>query len=473
MRRSTPLTRASGTFALMCAAVAVLLVWFRYGAPTPRIDVLTAIGLALASGLVWVVATRRAPYAGTQAEPVGQPASGAPEIPSVIPRPGLVRIGPGIAAMLGLLALIPAAILGQLPDGEQQRTIRALQEAGARVATGAVVSVDSEEHSGVGYGSRRSGGSYYFVSMKVKVHEGAVLDVDRGITASSPSADQEVAVLYAPGRPELGGWVDESDDVRAFVPGWRLRLPPSGPVPLLGLSLVCLLFVGAAGQLGSRGQRRVLIEDSAAGQVHAMRVERLEAVLETHTTVGSRAGSVVEKVRTRLRVTGAAGSIDLADVEGETLGHGREFSVGGGWVCVARRWTMVKDKHPLPVVYVADDGRMFWATTRTWEVRLHSSPGGFEEHATRPDTQGRLFHGFCGTTPGARLALVGVHALLAVALLPVLTGHTTHLVGWLTTVPAVVAAVIATPIVLNRARGRLRREEGWVRTSTRDARVPD
>lgn len=44
MRRSTLITRALGSTALVCAAVALSLVFVRYDAPAPRWDILGALG---------------------------------------------------------------------------------------------------------------------------------------------------------------------------------------------------------------------------------------------------------------------------------------------------------------------------------------------------------------------------------------------------------------------------------------------
>ncbi|MET8125125.1 hypothetical protein ABZV67_05910 [Streptomyces sp. NPDC005065] len=49
MRRSTLITRALGSTALVCAAVALSLVFVRHDAPAPRWDMVGALGAAAAA----------------------------------------------------------------------------------------------------------------------------------------------------------------------------------------------------------------------------------------------------------------------------------------------------------------------------------------------------------------------------------------------------------------------------------------
>lgn len=64
MRRSTLITRALGSTALVCAAVALSLVFVRYDAPAPRWDILGALGAAAVTAGGWMLACRTAPPLG-------------------------------------------------------------------------------------------------------------------------------------------------------------------------------------------------------------------------------------------------------------------------------------------------------------------------------------------------------------------------------------------------------------------------
>ncbi|MFJ4846282.1 hypothetical protein [Streptomyces sp. NPDC088733] len=85
MRRSTLLTRGFGATALVCAAVALALVFVRYDAPAPRWDILTALGASAVAAGAWVVACRLAPPLGLA--PSAPLPSAPPPVPRKLPMP--------------------------------------------------------------------------------------------------------------------------------------------------------------------------------------------------------------------------------------------------------------------------------------------------------------------------------------------------------------------------------------------------
>ncbi|MFF7238808.1 hypothetical protein [Streptomyces collinus] len=62
MRRSTSFTRLCGSASLVCAALALILVFARYDAPAPRRDILAALGAG-------AVGAGHRPYGGRRPAP--------------------------------------------------------------------------------------------------------------------------------------------------------------------------------------------------------------------------------------------------------------------------------------------------------------------------------------------------------------------------------------------------------------------
>lgn len=454
MRRSTVWTRRWGGAALASAAVAALLPFLRYGAPVPRWDVIGALAVSLVCGLAWVVASSRAPMAGPP--PVGQSGEGNGPVPGIIPRTPLSSFGRGLGLALAAYALVAAQLLAWQPDGAQARTVAAIQDAGARVSNARITEVTAEEKTSVGVSGQRFG-AYWYGSFTVELPDGTRLAVDRGIVAGAPYAYDQVEVLHAPGRPELGGWVDASTDISAYAHTWR---PPFAFGPFF-LTVVVGLGVFAAvegSRLKGRGARRLLREDAARGRVHAVRVDRLTAVRAEHTTVGSRAGTTKVEVRLSLEAGTAHGAVRLF-VPGQDIAPlVKEFS--GGRLVFARRWETTEETQPVPGVFVAPDGRMFRFTVLRADVRSLTTA------ETDPSLAARDWEGACTTPPGARLVRVGVYAAAAATALPVLSGTASHLTGYLP-----VAAMAAAPLVAWFLTRSSKNDPVWERRTTTDPRL--
>ncbi|MFE9095991.1 hypothetical protein [Streptomyces sp. NPDC007264] len=428
MRRSTVWTRRWGAAALVSAALAALLPLLRYGAPTPRRDLLAALAFALVCGLGWVAATFRAPVIGP---PLAKPDGDAFPVPGVLPRTPLAPLGGRLALALAVCALVAAQILAWQPDGPQARTIAALREAGARVATAEVTGITAEEKTDVGVSGGRFNGAYWYASFTAELPDGTALSVDRGIVARPPFEGREVSVLYAPGHAELGGWVDESTDVTAYVHTPR---PPSflGPY-LLAVPVTGMALAAAVGfQLTGRGPRRLLAEDAAEGRVYVVEVTALTAMRKEHTTVGSRAGTTKVEVTCSLRAkTGRRRHLDLRVPKSDIPALAAEFGRAGGRLLFARRWRMTDGDKAVPGVFVAPDGRIFHFTASRQEVGLLTPRHDSGLSATDRSTAARDWSGVCRTTPAGRLLIVALYTAAAATALPVLTGTASHLTGYL------------------------------------------
>ncbi|MGW5285246.1 hypothetical protein ACWERI_38425 [Streptomyces collinus] len=115
MRRTTSFTRLCGSASLVCAALALILVFARHDAPAPRWDVLAALGAGAVAAGAWGLACRAAPLLGPSAAPAvpGQPA----EVPPPPPRrlPSSARDTGRTAG--ALLLLVTPLVLARLAAG--------------------------------------------------------------------------------------------------------------------------------------------------------------------------------------------------------------------------------------------------------------------------------------------------------------------------------------------------------------------
>jgi hypothetical protein len=422
---------------------------------------MAALAVSLLCGLAWVVATTRAPLMGP---PLAKPDEDTGPVPGVIPRQPVSASGRGTALTLAAYALVAAQLLAWQPDGSQSRAVAAIQDAGARVSHARIAEVTAKEKSNVGVSGQKFG-SYWYGSFTVELPDGTRLAVDRGIVSGAPYAYDEVEVLHAPGRPELGGWVDASTDVSAYAQPWR---PPLafGPYFLFVVVGLVVVAVGDRSRLTGRGARRLLREDAARGRVHAVRVNGLKAVRAEHTTVGSRAGSTKVERKVSLEADTTNGTLQLFVPGDEIEPLVKEFGVCGGRLVFARRWEMTAENQPVPGVYVAPDGRVFRFTALRADVRSLTAGGVVAFADTDPAVAARDWEGACTTTPRARLAVLGVYAAAAATTLPVLSGSASHLAGYLPVAAMAAAHVLA--VFLTRSSDS---DPVWERRTTTDPRV--
>ncbi|MFF4174058.1 hypothetical protein [Streptomyces sp. NPDC001744] len=277
------------------------------------------------------------------------------------------------------------------------------------MSTAAVVEAVGTKSTGVGKGKR---GSHYFVDLRVGAADGTVLAVDRGIVDRWPHEGMEVRVPHVPGRPELGGRVDDGSDPSSYLSSWYAPPGDGTLMPfvflLLGAGWAATVLTNDR-RITEYGPRRLPTEDAAAGRGNAEYAERLTAVHDARTTPGRRAGSteVVDTVRLDAAVPGL-GPLELHVDRAEVPALATEFGEGTGWLLRARRWTMADYRHTVPAVFVAPDGRAFTCSVPASGIRC---PTGDVEEATTAGRGVRPWKGVCRTSPGVRLTVVGAYAV--------------------------------------------------------------
>ncbi|ARP70462.1 hypothetical protein LK07_12480 [Streptomyces pluripotens] len=462
MRRSTPWTRRWGAAALLSATATALLPLLRYGAPLPRRDILTAFAVALLCGLGWVVATWRAPLTGLSlAKPE---ADVVIPVPGKIPRTPLTALGGTLAAALAVYAVFSAQLVAMQPDGRQARTIAALQDAGARVTTATVTEVWAQEESAVSVSGGEGTPHYWYASFAATLPDGTMLSVDRGIVAGLPFRDTKVSILYAPGRLELGGWVDDSADIAVYTRSWGppLDFQAFWTVLMGAFALTAVVIVS----LWNRGGRRLLREDAAAGRVYAVRVDTLTAVRKEHVTVGSRPGTTRTVVRRSLRASTECGDLKLGVPSYDIPLLAADFGAGGGRLLFARRWRM-DNADEVPGVFVAPDGRMFPFRTGSKHVERLARKDVL--HPSDPSVAARYWSMSCRTSPARRLLIVALYALAAASAVPLLVGTQSYGLGWLLFLLMATAGVLG-PCLAGLAPPAVEHPV-WERQRTVDPRV--
>jgi hypothetical protein len=430
---------------------------------------LSALTLGLLCGLGWVAATWRAPRAGAFVEPPSS--SEIQPVPAVLPRRRAVPAAGAVATVLAVMSIGSVFVLALRPDGEQGRTLYAIQEAGARVAKGTVEETSEGESTGVGRGKRAS--SYHYADMRVRLTDGTVLAVDRGIVAGLPSEGDLVDVLYAPGRPELGGRVDDGTDLTVYVSAWRPLPGMKELAPFLVLTfpagLALVTFNGLS--LSSRGARRLLAEDAAAGEVYAMEVRALTPYVGRQTIAGARADTGARTTDVQLWARCADRLVTLRVGRADVLGLASEFGASGGRLVWARRWTVSYGRLPVPGVFVAPDGRTFACEVARADLRRCVDLGLAGIVRTGAGLRGRPFEGVCRTSAVGRLGIVAVWTAVAASTLPVLTGTSGYLTGYLP-LPLALLAAVATAWYSRTAWRRTTRAADGTVSPSQDPHVP-
>ncbi|GAA3507071.1 hypothetical protein GCM10019017_02010 [Streptomyces showdoensis] len=126
-----------GGGALLSAVLALWLLLFRAGMSVYRTDVVVLGGLALVPAAAWVWIASR-PLRTTPPREAGP----VPAPPGRLPWNRFHRVMPfplGVGLVLPSLSVVTEPAIR--PDGDDLRRLRAIQEAGAEVVTGSVVSV--------------------------------------------------------------------------------------------------------------------------------------------------------------------------------------------------------------------------------------------------------------------------------------------------------------------------------------------
>lgn len=260
MRRSTFITRALGSVSLVCAAVALSLVFVRHDAPAPRWDIVGALGAAVVTAGAWALACRTAPPLGAAPSVAGE----RPPLPHRLPLPAR---DVGRATGTVLLVLTPLVL--------------------TRLAAG-------------------SGG----------VLSGLLIILVLVVTVK--------ALLFARGR---------------------------------------------VGEGVTRSKFRVLADDAARGELHAVRVRVGEPVRMRYLRRGGKPGELDVTQYHWLVLQDGERAIRLSNAPEEV---GRAvLRLGGqeGWLCWPQRWKLIEAE--LPAAFVSDGGEVLMGLTDPDEARSY------------------------------------------------------------------------------------------------------
>ncbi|MCM1974930.1 hypothetical protein [Streptomyces sp. G1] len=475
MGRSTWLTRFSGGAALLLAQVAIYAFVVRPGMLVPRWDVVIPGAAALLCTAAWLTGRLRQKRTA--------PAAAAGPVPAPPGRLRWRRIGllrPFVLVWFLFFAPLFLADLALQPDAADARRISALQDAGAVVDEVRITNVHALRKVGVWKG-RRSGSTYPRYSGDVTlevpgIHGPERLRIDGArLGPFASKKGDHVRVLHVPGRPGLGGYIDEESDTERLGTGgsslWGPRTPHGGGFLIMipVFALLPVLGLGLARVFIQTGPLRVLREDArAGGPLPAVRAE-VTAALRTDTTVlGRRAGSLSTRSKSWLGLTLVDGTeikarTGVADVDHSLPALAAAFAGRPGWLCGAARWRLLGAAQP--VVFVTDDGEALWLSLdrETFEEVLADS-------TVEPDPR-RGVRPVPPRTPVAAGSHVPWLAALCTAfalLLPPLLTPSTHALSWVlcSLSPLSLAAAF---VLLVTGRRRVRaRATGWTVTAERD-----
>ncbi|MFE4637346.1 hypothetical protein ACFRJ1_28755 [Streptomyces sp. NPDC056773] len=479
MGRSTWFTRLSGGAALLLAQVAIYAFVVRPGMLVPRWDVVIPGAAAFLCAAAWLAGRLRPARAAR--------AAAAGPVPGPVPAPpgrlrwrriGLLR--PFALVWFLFFAPVVLADLALQPDAADARRIAALQDAGAVVDEVRIKDVHALRKTGEWTG-RRSGSTYprHTGDITVEVpgiHGTEPLRVDGArLGPFASEKGDHVRVLHVPGRPGLGGYIDEESDTARLGTGgsslWGPRTPESGGFLLMlpVLALLPLLGIGLVRVFALTGPLRVLREDArAGGPLPAVRAE-VTAALRTDTAVlGRRAGTLSTRSKSWLGLTLADGTriearTGHADVDHSLPALATEFAGRAGWLCGAARWRLLGAAQP--VVFVTDDGEALWLSLDrdTFEAVL-------ADRAVQSDPTRRVRPVPPRTPVAAGSHVPWLAALFAAfaLLLPPLLTPSTHPLSWVLCSLSACSLVAAVGLLFT-GRHRVRaRATGWTVTSDRD-----
>ncbi|MER5642526.1 hypothetical protein ABT095_37020 [Kitasatospora sp. NPDC002227] len=368
-RAETPLAIAlrRAAVTLLLLALALALAGFHH--PRPLYGPPALLALAAVAGLGWSLAVRAAGAAAV-------PPSAAPR-PAVVPPPParlpLPRPGAGWRhrTYLATLVLVALSVLAFLPSNAEDSRYRAFQRAGAAVTQGRIAQRPEHQHTVDHPGGGKNQQRYQHSTADLLVTLPGPGGRPELVKVHGASADTiftrggTVTVLYAPDAPWLGGVVDDSEDLSAYLPG--MFRPPAAPVTaLLGVyAFVMLGWIYTVLSHRGRAKAKVVAADSAAGPVPAVRARVVSAVREDVTGPGNRPGTAVVSSEHWLELRSGTTTVRLILSDphsGPFLA--RRLEGCEGWLVAARRWRLVKDHQPL--AFVTDTGEVVWGEARNY-----------------------------------------------------------------------------------------------------------
>ncbi|MET9803739.1 hypothetical protein [Streptomyces sp. NPDC006368] len=463
MGRATWATRILGGGALLSAVAAMVSLLFRAGAPMWRVDVVVLGAAALLAAAAWIRVASRC-------TPSGPPivADRPPGPPARIPLPWLHRLRPFV--VFWCLLPMPAFFvdLASRPDGADLERVHVFRTEGAQVAQGTIVSVERLTGSPDSVWQTHTGD----VTVEVRRDSGRErIRVTGAMLGSRRSSGEQVHVLYQPGKPELGGVIDEGTDLRRYVESsspFAVAGPTDGGWTTLGLTGIAL-FVSLCllGDVRPHIATRILRDNARSGPLPAVRARITRARRDDHTTLGERDGTTSTTSLHRLTLVCEDGAELYATAE-DTPHHelptlAAELRDRPGWLCGARDWRLIGGSQP--VVFVTDEGEALWLRLDRDTFETVLAPTDVRPVVDRPV---RPVPRRTVVVAAAHLPWLGGLVLAYALLLPVLLGAP----GWGLSLSLCLfsgAVTAASWVVLSRRGERLaRRADGWDLHETRD-----
>ncbi|MBT2468450.1 hypothetical protein J7E97_11315 [Streptomyces sp. ISL-66] len=483
------MTRFLGGGALVCAISGIWILLYHAGMDVRRPDVTVPWGAALVLAAGWV-------WAGSRPVPVPplRTVDPAPAPPTRLP---MRRFRGVLPWLLTLLVVWPAlSVVTEVSgraDGDDMRRIAAIQKAGAAVAKGRVVDVQSLVRNGnLWYDGDvtvelpvRTGGASHGTVEVLNAHFGQkqkdlgysyeLGNLDKALAATAP-----VPVLYAPTAPELGGVIDINGNVGRYAAAdspYAFSSAPGLTQFLLWVpgSLVLLVLLCTIPFLRALRAGRTLRSDARDGAaLPAVRAKITSARRDDHTALGRRDGTVAVKSRHRLRFELEDGSELL--IGAGTLGNGPKpqqlarlaarLGDRPGWLCGARNWRLIR--HLQPVVFVTDEGEALWLTMEREDFERVIAPAGPVE--LDPERRVALCPTPSAVVAGAHWPWLGGMLLSYALTVLVLIGPMTSAASfWLTMLATTV--LLASTVLLFRRRSRLGGRTG--RWAVHETRAPE
>ncbi|MBS2553045.1 hypothetical protein KGQ19_39955 [Catenulispora sp. NL8] len=194
----------------------------------------------------------------------------------------------------------------------------------------------------------------------------ALVHTAGAMTRELPQAGDPVQAFYAPGDPELGAVVHTNVD------GQFDGRPAEGrgfTICVVIFSTLGLAFgagIGAGRMAPPKDGERMLRDDLRAGRARAVRALVSGSTRTETIASGRRIGSETTRAGAPLlTITPARGTTwevsPWAGYDPSVLAD--DFAGAPGWIVWPERFLLFQEaRKPLPLVFIADDGRMFWAT---------------------------------------------------------------------------------------------------------------
>ncbi|WP_405479504.1 hypothetical protein [Streptomyces sp. NBC_00009] len=382
VRRSTPLSRALASAAVLSAVAAVGCAVLRHGAPRPRWDVLGCALAALALAAAWRTAARLAPPCAT--DPAGVPAP-----PARFARPVLGWV-PALAVPAMLLLPWAAVVFMKVPGGaEHGEQVAAIQRAGAAYASGFVVDLEDPDYSESGESAewyadteKADPSARFVVEFQPPGRDDYVQAPASVVAPGRHVTDRDfLALLYAPDRTDLGFYAldltpDNMKDLKGLVAHGGLDdwIPPRTAQQAVVVLPVVFVLILVLVPRRLDAQERRLEQDAARGTVRALRVRVGAPVwdggprVELHTEDGA---TLALLPRRRCPATPAAHQWTHRSL----LRTARAFRDQEGWLCLpvdvepgeTPQKKQALQKPPvstaLPAALVTDTGHTIWGST--------------------------------------------------------------------------------------------------------------